>query len=140
MALGGSAVLFVSMLAPLGSVGTTATAAPSSQFPDVAPDTSSFQALWDRTDSLVASQQVTDRSWYWGPAPIWTSREKYVDDPQGTGTRLVQYWDKSRMEINDPNGDKRNPFYITNGLLTVELISGNMQTGNNTFVTRKPAD
>jgi hypothetical protein len=140
MALGGSAVLFVSMLAPLGSVGTTATAAPSSQFPDVAPDTTSFQALWDRTDSLVASQQVTDRSWYWGPAAIWTTREQYVDDPQGTGTRLVQYWDKSRMEINDPNGDKRNPFYITNGLLTVELISGNMQTGNNTFVTRKPAN
>src|SRR5207244_3998354 len=27
----------------------------------------------------------------------------------------------------------------TNGLLTVELISGRMQIGNNTFETRKPA-
>ena len=41
----------------------------------------------------------------------------------------MQYFDKSRMEINDPSADPNNPFYVTNGLLTVELISGNMQIG-----------
>jgi hypothetical protein len=114
-------------------------ASPAGQFPDTPPDTSAFTAVWNRTDSLVAGGQVT-RSWYWGPQPNWTSRELYVDDPTGTQSRLVQYYDKSRMEINDPKGDKSNPFYITNGLLTVELISGQMQTGNNTFETRKPAN
>lgn len=138
--IGGTAALLVSMLPSIGGYAPgMAVAAPNGQFPDAPPDTSSFKALWDRTDSLVASQKIT-RSWFWGPKADWTTREDYVDDPQGTKTRLVQYWDKSRMEINDPNGDKRNPFYITNGLLTVELISGNMQTGNNTFVSRKPAN
>jgi hypothetical protein len=49
---------------------------------------------------------------------------------------VVQYFDKSRMEINDPGADPASAFYVTNGLLTVELISGRMQTGNNSFVTR----
>jgi hypothetical protein len=53
---------------------------------------------------------------------------------------MVQYFDKSRMEINDPKADTSNPFYVTNGLLTVELISGKMQIGNNAFVDREPAD
>lgn len=124
-----------------GGVGpSSAVAAPNAQFPDAPPDTTVFQALWERTDKLVSNQTVA-RSFYWGPTDnTWTTRETYAEDPQGTGTRLVQYWEKSRMEINDPNGDKRNPFYITNGLLTVELISGQMQIGNNTFEARKPAN
>jgi hypothetical protein len=121
------------------SVVSAAPAGPIGQFPDAPPDTSAFAAVWDRTDSLVVSGRVT-RSWYWGPQANWTTRETYVDDPQGTQTRLVQYWDKSRMEVNDPNGNKNDPFYVTNGLLTVELISGQMQTGNTTFETRKPAN
>jgi hypothetical protein len=129
------------MLPSISGVGpSNAVAAPNAQFPDQPPDTAAFQALWERTDKLVDNQTVA-RSYYWGPTNnTWTTRESYVEDPQGTGTRLVEYWEKSRMEINDPNGDKRNPFYITNGLLTVELISGQMQTGNATFETRKPAN
>jgi polysaccharide biosynthesis protein PslG len=134
VSLGGTFVLVATML-PTGAIQ----AAPAAQgFPDVAPDTAAFTAVWDRTDSLVASSRAK-RTWLWGPQAFWTTRELYVDDPQKTETRLVQYWDKSRMEINNPAGDKNNPFYITNGLLTVELISGNMQTGNNTFEKRKPA-
>ena len=135
ISLGGSAVLFASMVP--SSLGLSAVqAAPLQQ--DVPPDTAAFSQLWDRTDSLVATSR-TQRSWFWGPQAFWTTREVYVDDPTGTGTRLVQYWDKSRMEINNPNGDKSNPFYITNGLLSVELISGRMQIGNDTFEDRKPA-
>ncbi len=132
---------------PLGAAGPQAyradaagvASAPVNQFPDVAPDTTAFNNLWDRTDSLVATGRVK-RSWLWGPQAFWTTRELYVDDPQHTETRLVQYWDKSRMEVNDPNSDPKNPFYVTNGLLSVELISGRMQTGNNTFEDRKPAN
>lgn len=134
VSLGGAAMLLASML-PAGTLPTVA--APLNQ--DVPPDTAAFSNVWNRTDALVASSAVK-RSWFWGPQAFWTTREIYLDDPTGTGTRLVQYWDKSRMEINDPNGDKSNPFYVTNGLLTVELISGRMQTGNNTFEDRKPAN
>lgn len=96
-----------------------------------------FGSLWTRTDSLVASGQVK-RSWLWGPQP--NSGPLYEDYAQGAnGKRLVQYFDKSRMEINNPAGNKSDPFYVTNGLLTVELITGYIQTGDNSRVLRWPA-
>jgi hypothetical protein len=97
-----------------------------------------FQSVWTRTDSLVASSQVK-RSWYWGPQSN-TGRvlEEYDEGPNGK--HLVQYFDKSRMEINNPNGDRSNPFFVTNGLLTVELITGRMQVGDNSRVLRWPAN
>src|SRR5436853_2940757 len=77
-----------------------------------------FKRVWDRTDSLVASGQVS-RTWFWGPEPRAAAQEQYVDAPGATGTRLVQYFDKSRMEINDPNADQSTPWFVTNGLLTI---------------------
>ena len=44
------------------------------------------------------------------------------------------------MEINNPNGNPADPFYVTNGLLVVEMISGNMQTGANSFSPLSPSD
>src|SRR4051812_22334231 len=83
-----------------------------------------FQRVWTRTDDLVAIGEVA-RTWFWGPqANTGGIREDYAESPGGG--RLVQYFDKSRMEINNPNGDKASPFYVTNGRLTVELISGQM--------------
>src|SRR5438552_17734325 len=70
-----------------------------------------FKRVWDRTDSLVASSQVS-RTWFWGPEPRAAAQEQYVDAPTGTGTRLVQYFDKSRMEINSPNGDQSTPWFV----------------------------
>src|SRR5919199_3498335 len=98
----------------------------------------SFRRVWDRTDSLVASGQVA-RTWFWGPEPRAAAQEQYVDAPTGTGTRLVQYFDKSRMEVNNPNADPNAQWFVTNGLLTIELISGQMQIGNNAFVERYSA-
>jgi phosphate/phosphite/phosphonate ABC transporter binding protein len=95
-----------------------------------------FQRVWTRTDKLVADK-IVQRSWYWGPTPGETKTEKYVEGPGGT--RKVQYFDKSRMEINDPEANPNDPFFVTNGLLTVELISGKMQTGKNQYETRYPA-
>lgn len=100
---------------------------------------SAFRRTWDRTDSLVASGQVS-RTWFWGPEPRAAAQEQYLDAPGGTQTRLVQYFDKSRMEINDPNADPNATFFVTNGLLTIELISGQMQIGNNAFVNRYSAE
>ncbi|HEY0069206.1 MAG TPA: hypothetical protein VGE04_04475 [Chloroflexia bacterium] len=96
-----------------------------------------FQTLWTRTDELVDNGSVK-RSYFWGPTPGFRAFEEYTEGPGGQ--HLVQYFDKSRMEINNPNGNKNDRFYVTNGLLTRELISGQMQLGNNKFVSRWPAE
>jgi hypothetical protein len=109
----------------------TPTQSPPATFADPA-----FQATWQRTDKPLADGTVK-RGYFWGPQPGAVKMEQYA---QGTGgARLVQYFDKSRMEINNPNGNKSDPFYVTNGLLTVELITGYMQKGNSSRVLRWPA-
>jgi hypothetical protein len=93
--------------------------------------------VWTRTDAPVASGAVK-RTWFWGPQPNTLGiLEEYREG--ANGKRLVQYFDKSRMEINNPSADPNSAFYVTNGLLTVELISGRMQTGNNSFQARQPS-
>ena len=95
-----------------------------------------FAGVWDRSDSVVASGQ-TSRSWTWGPQAFATGREAYAEAPGGQ--RLVQYWDKSRMEISAPGANRGDLWFVTNGLLTKELIGGRLQTGNGTFVDTEPA-
>ena len=119
----------------LGSIGTVAALAVSAlsivgvgaqQAPLFAHP--AFESVWNRTDSLVLEGRVP-RSWYWGPQPNTPGiYETLTDGVDGTGRRLVQYFDKSRMELNNPNGDVTSPFFVTNGLLSVELIGGCIQT------------
>lgn len=97
-----------------------------------------FLRVWDRQDRAVAAV-VTDRSWTWGPAAIsGTLREDFVDSVDGK--RTVQYFDKSRMEINDPTADANSQWYVTNGLLPIELMTGRQQNGLGTFDQRSPAN
>ncbi len=49
------------------------------------------------------------------------------------GKRLVQYFDKGRMELTTPDAP------VTSGLLVKEMISGRMQVGDTAFETRAPA-
>ncbi len=98
---------------------------------------SAFERVWTRTDALVVSRDAA-RSWYWGPAPGMIVREPFAGLPGGS--HLVQYFDKSRMEINDPNADRASKWFVTNGLLSVELISGRVQTGLSSFEQRPPAE
>ncbi|HEX5164191.1 MAG TPA: hypothetical protein VFV93_02245 [Thermomicrobiales bacterium] len=96
-----------------------------------------FQRTWQRSDGPVADMTVA-RTWIWGPASREADQtEAYAESPGGQ--RAVRYYDKSRMEISDPAGDQQSGWYITNGLLVVELISGRMQTGENRFEQRSPA-
>ncbi len=95
------------------------------------PVTSAFLALWQRTDLLVATGDV-QRSWMWGDQILANPAvESYADAPGRI--RMVQYYDKGRMEITDPQADSTSPWYITSGLLTRELISGKLQLGNDRF-------
>ena len=109
-----------------------AQAAPAQDFA-----TPAFRTVWERTDLPVANHSVT-RTWFWGPAPNSPGLIE-TDQDAPDSRRLVQYFDKSRMEVNNPAANPNSPFYVTNGLLTVELISGKMQVGNATYVTRYPA-
>lgn len=96
-----------------------------------------FQRVWQRQDLPVA-QQVSGRSWSWGPAPISSlMRESLIEAPEGL--RAVQYFDKSRMEINDPTADPNATWYVTNGLLPIEMMTGRLQVGFNQFEFRSQA-
>ncbi|HEX2911125.1 MAG TPA: glycoside hydrolase family 99-like domain-containing protein [Chloroflexia bacterium] len=89
----------------------------------------SILKTWRRPDLPVANHN-TDRSWMWGPGMFDLRREQYANSPGGS--RMVYYFDKSRMEINHPGGppDVNDLFYVTNGLLPIELMSGKIKTGD----------
>ncbi len=99
----------------------------------------SILKTWSRTDLPVA-KGATDRSWMWGPGLNDVLREPYADSPGGA--RMVYYFDKSRMEINRPGGppDVNDLFYVTNGLLPIELMSGKMKTGDSNEEVKSPAN
>ena len=103
----------------------------------VEPGNEHFQRTWERTDQPVA-EGVESRTWMWGPEAFSTlGVEPYAEAPNGQ--RTVQYFDKSRMEITNPAGDPNSIWYVTNGLLVVEMMTGRLQLGDNTFETRNPA-
>ncbi|HEX8599814.1 MAG TPA: hypothetical protein VF952_15030 [Chloroflexia bacterium] len=96
-----------------------------------------FLRKWQRTDRPVLLA-VASRPWVWGPVSFAAASEPYAQGRRGL--RDVQYFDKARMEINNPAGDPTSRFFVTNGLLVVELLSGRVQTGNNEFeAARSPA-
>ena len=96
-----------------------------------------FYTQWARADGPVAAGSA-GRSWLWGPEPFAVANEPWAESP--SGTRLVQYFDKARMEVTDPAGDPAAPYYVTNGLLVVEMVTGQIQTGAGTFQSHAPAD
>ncbi len=98
---------------------------------------SAFYNLWSRADAPVA-MGAEARSWLWGPLPSAVANEDYQESP--TGKRLVQYFDKGRMEINDPGADRSSQWFVSSGLLVNEMVTGHIQTGNARFEERAPAD
>ena len=92
-----------------------------------------FERVWRRTDAPVAAG-VAPRSWTWGPGAGLTRQE-----PFGGVDRTVQYFDKGRMEVNPAVRDPASPWAATSGLLPVELVSGRVQTGADSFENRVPA-
>jgi len=96
-----------------------------------------FARVWERTD-LPVEGVLIDRSWMWGPEGFKTTYEPYRQGPGGQ--HLVQYFDKSRMEINNPSGDRNSEWFVTNGLLVVEMMSGQVQIGDRQFAPSRPAN
>ncbi len=101
------------------------------------PGNPDFTRTWERPDRPVASGQV-NRTWLWGPSAFTTTlSETYQDAPNSS--RTVQYFDKSRMEITHPSSNRSNDWFVTNGLLVIELMTGNLQLGDSTFKQFDPA-
>jgi hypothetical protein len=101
-----------------------------------------FYGVWERTDRPVLEGDVA-RSWLWGPAANTEVFEEPYEEADD-GTREVQYGDKSRMEMPVPGSTaaapEDSPWAITQGLLAIELMTGNLQLGDDTFEQYEPAD
>ncbi|MEA2573494.1 MAG: hypothetical protein QOH93_792 [Chloroflexia bacterium] len=95
----------------------------------------SFLRKWQRTDRPVLLGKA-NRPWVWGPVSFAAAQETYAQGKNGL--RDVQYFDKARMEINNPAGNLNSRFFVTNGLLVVELLSGRVQRGDNEFEAPRP--
>lgn len=96
-----------------------------------------FRVTWERDDLGVLNG--ANKSWTWGPAyasAAGITTEPYKEAPNGT--RTVQYFDKSRMEDNSWRASGQ--WGVTNGLLVVEMVSGMMQLGDDTFFDCGPAE
>ena len=95
---------------PVGSQAASAFADPA------------FERQWG------AGEMVTPN--FWGPLSTAKAGQQEPYREAGGGMRLVQYFDKGRMELT--NG------VVTNGLLTSEIIRGQVQTGDGAFENRSP--
>src|SRR6476619_4096461 len=127
----GGAIMVLGLL--LGVLGGLRPFAAQARAPLADP---AFESIWNRTDQPVEARQVS-RSWVWGPEPLYTTYEPFAEGPGGQ--HLVSYFDKSRMEVNNPSGDRNSPWFVTNGLLVVEMISGKIQIGDAQFMQARPA-
>jgi len=111
-----------------GALAPAARAAPPLDYPGFADP--AFRAVWERLDRPVYYGEA-GRSYTWGGQISGVMQEAYREGPDGR--HLVQYFDKSRMEINDPQADPNAPFFVTQGLLARDMIRGEIQEGNATF-------
>jgi len=126
------ALMLLAQIAAVSIVSASPTRADAPSFASAA-----FERTWARTDQPVANG-VTNRTWMWGPqANSRAIEEDYADAPGGK--RIVQYFDKSRMEDNSYRTTEA-PWDVTNGLLVKEMVSGQRQVGDEVFEARMPAD
>jgi len=92
-----------------------------------------FEARRNSFDRPV-DDGVAARSWFYGPGPISEGlMERYVESPGGE--RLVQYFDKARLELNQPSTGQ-----VSSGLLVRELVSGSVQIGDGAYEPHDPAE
>ncbi len=98
-----------------------------------------FENLWRSTDELVLHSKVK-RGYFWGPGPLSSAlTEQWIGAPNDNKVQ-VQYFDKSRMEVLNPAGNKKDRFYVTNGLLADELIRGRIRLdGSGKYINWFPA-
>jgi hypothetical protein len=84
-----------------------------------------FQTQWQQGEAVTPN--------FWGPLATAHDgqMEPYANAPGGQ--RLVQYFDKARMELTNPATGT-----VTNGLLATELVTGQIQVGDSSFQPKPP--
>ncbi|MGB8510580.1 MAG: hypothetical protein WCD76_19570, partial [Pyrinomonadaceae bacterium] len=94
-----------------------------------------FEKQWAKSDKFVAlNPNDSQMTWVWGPRPLTVGMyETYYGSPGNQ--RLVQYFDKARMEINNPN---ETNVKVTNGHLVIEMIVGKLQTSDGALEGNTP--
>ncbi len=115
--------------------GVATVSAEPIKYPRFADD--AFKIIWERYDRPVFYGE-TARSYIWGNQLTDGVKENYAEGPSAQHT--VQYYDKSRMEINNPSNNRNDPFYVTQGLLARDMIRGEIQEGNTQFRKTSPAE
>ncbi len=105
-------ILVLSMLGGEYSTGAAGFASPA------------FEQVWRDSEAQFPN--------FWGP--MLPARDGLLEPYDGTplGQRLVQYFDKGRMELGADNTT------VTSGLLAVEMIGGTVQIANGQFERRPP--
>uniref|UniRef100_A0A831X7P1 Transglycosylase SLT domain-containing protein n=1 Tax=Thermorudis peleae TaxID=1382356 RepID=A0A831X7P1_9BACT len=92
--------------------------------------------VWYRFDGQVLFESAS-RSWLLGPAVRAVALEPYRESP--SGARTVYYFDKGRLELTHPERPPGDPSRVTSGLLVREMIAGQIQLGDATFIAVAPA-
>ncbi|MEI7554428.1 hypothetical protein [Candidatus Chlorohelix sp.] len=96
-----------------------------------------FEKSWNALDKAIFEQAETGRGYTWGPVVVGS--ESITGESYNGNFRKVAYFEKARMEINNPAGNKNDLFYVTTGLLVKELVTGLRQDGDETFVQLPPS-
>jgi carboxymethylenebutenolidase len=112
-----SGLLAICLLGGSLALPTVGTVHGASAFADPA-----FQAQWQQGEAVTPN--------FWGPLANAKDGQQEPYQQAASGERLVQYFDKGRMELT--NGT------ITNGLLATELVKGQIQIGDATFQPQAP--
>lgn len=91
----------------------------------------SFQSRWaaETADAVETGLDV------WGPEPLVWRYEPYAE--AADGRRLVEYFDRGRMELT-PAPDGSNRTIVTEGLLALEMTTGEIELGNHLLEPQTP--
>jgi 5'-nucleotidase len=120
-------ILAIVLLLPIFVVGNPATFAQPA--PSINPV---IKAVYDVTEFPLLAGQVS-RSWIWGPEAFNSNLgEPYADS--SNSRREVYYFDKGRLELNNPANRT-----VTAGLLAKELMTGEVQVGDAQFTKKGPS-
>lgn len=87
-----------------------------------------FEQIWLRDQNGLLD--------LWGQGPLAWRLEPYADAP--SGRRLVQYFDRGRMELTSEAGSTRT--LVTQGRLAWELTTGQIALGSDLTARRPPPD
>lgn len=106
---------------------------------EAAPNFSSagFLLTWNRVDKVVDELPNPGRGYTWGP--LVAGSGMVTTETYNGVSRKVQYFDKARMEINQPDANPSDLFYVTTGLLVKEMVTGQRQDGDNIFTRLTPS-